>query len=171
MNLIYNPVRKTLGSTENVNWYTDLKSNISNIFSTNNDSSLFGTINNMINDVNSTIDTVTKSFESSGLIENIMSISGNINEISNNISNIINNNTNLSTEDKTVLLKLQKAINDGTLVKQLPQNANPLDYQMITINNQIFYIKKNKTKQYIIYAVIGLVIFSLILVIAKRGKK
>lgn len=170
MNLVYNPVRKTLGSTENVNWYTDLKSNVSNIFS-NNENSLFSTINNMINDVNSTIDTVTKSFESSGLIENIMSISGNINEISNNISNIVNNNTNLSVEDKTVLIKLQKAINDGTLVKQLPQNANPLDYQMITINNQVFYIKKNKTKQYIIYAVVGLVIFSLILVIAKRGKK
>lgn len=169
--LIYNPVKKTLGSTENTNWYVDLKSNISNIFSTQDENSLFGTINNMINGVNSTINTVTKSFESSGLIENIMSISGNINEISNNISNIVNNNTNLSVEDKTALVKLQKAINDGTLVKQIPQNANPLDYQMITINNQIFYIKKNKTMQYVVYAVIGLLIFSLILVIAKRGKK
>lgn len=168
--LIYNPVKKTLGSTENQNWYTDLKSNVSNIFSSN-ENSLFSAINNMINDVNSTIDTVTKSLDSSGLIENIMSISGNINEISNNISNIVNNNTNLSVEDKTVLIKLQKAINDGTLVKQIPQNANPLDYQMVKVNNQIFYIKKNKTKQYIVYTVIGLAILGIFLILVKRGKK
>lgn len=168
---VYNPVKKTLGTTENQNWYTELKSSVSNIVSNQQDNSLLKSINNMINGVNSTIETVTKSFESSGLIENIMSISGNINEISYNISNIINNNTDLTTEDKTALIKLQQAINDGTLVKQMPLNANPLDYQMITINNQVFYIKKNKTRQYIVYAVIGLLVFSLILIIAKRGKK
>ena len=146
MNIVYNPVTKKLGSTENDNWYTDLKSNITGIFSDTKSNSLFSTINNLINDVNSTVDTVTKSIESSGLMENILSLSSNINEISSNINNIINNDTNLSYEDKTVLLKLQKAINDGTLVKQIPQNANPNDYQMITINNQVFYIKKNKTK-------------------------
>ena len=97
----------------------------------------------------------------------ILSVSNNVTEISNSISSILNNN-DISYEDKTVLLKLQKAIADGTLVKQLPANANINDYQMIKINNTIFYIKKDKTKQYIIYGVIGLVIISIILMIAKK---
>lgn len=171
MHLIYNPVTKSLGSTENQNWYTELKSNISSVFSTE-ENSLVSTFNNALNDVNSTINTITQSIESSGLIENILSLTGNINDISNNISNIINNDTNLSQQDKTVLIKLQQAINDGTLVKQIPLNANPNDYQMIKINNSIYYIKKNKTKQYIMYGVIGFVILVIIFSLTKkRGQK
>lgn len=167
MTLIYNPVSKKLGSTDNNNWYNDLKSNISSMFSTDNDSSFISEINNIFNGVNSTVDTIKQTIESSGLLENILSVSNNVTEISNSISNILNNNE-ISYEDKTILLKLQKAIADGTLVKQLPANANINDYQMIKINNTIFYIKKDKTKQYIIYGVIGLVIISIILMIAKK---
>lgn len=167
MNLIYNPVSKRLGSTDNSNWYNDLKSNISSIFSTENNNSIVSEINNIFNGVNSTVDTIKKTIESSGLLENILSVSNNVTDISNSISSIINN-TEISYEDKTVLLKLQKAIADGTLVKQLPANANINDYQMIKINNTIFYIKKDKTKQYIIYGVIGFVLISIILMIAKK---
>lgn len=168
-NLIYNPVSKKLGTTENTNWYTDLKSNITSIFVSSDEKSVTSSINNAINDINSTINTITKSFESSGLIENIMSISSDINTISANISNIINNE-NLSYEDKTILLKLQKAIDDGTLVKQLPANANINDYQMITINNNTFYIKKNKTKQYIIYGLAIVVVLSIIMFLLKKKR-
>lgn len=167
MNLIYNPVSKRLGSTDNSNWYNDLKSNISSMFSTENNNSIVSEINNIFNGVNSTVDTIKKTIESSGLLENILSVSNNVTDISNSISSIINN-TEISYEDKTVLLKLQKAIADGTLVKQLPANANINDYQMIKINNTIFYIKKDKTKQYIIYGVIGFVLISIILMIAKK---
>lgn len=167
MNLVYNPVTKKLGSTDNNNWYNDLKANISSMFSTDNDNSFISEINNIFNGVNSTVDTIKKTIESSGLLENILSVSNNVTEISNSISNILNNN-DISYEDKTVLLKLQKAIADGTLVKQLPANANINDYQMIKINNTIFYIKKDKTKQYIIYGIIGLVVISIILMIAKK---
>lgn len=167
MNLIYNPVSKKLGSTDNNNWYNDLKSNISSMFSTQNNNSIVSEINNIFNGVNSTVDTIKKTIESSGLLENILSVSNNVTDISNSISSIINN-TEISYEDKTVLLKLQKAIADGTLVKQLPANANINDYQMIKINNTIFYIKKDKTKQYIIYGIIGFVLISIILMIAKK---
>lgn len=167
MNLIYNPVSKRLGSTDNNNWYNDLKSNISSIFSTQSNNSIVSEINNIFNGVNSTVDTIKKTIESSGLLENILSVSNNVTDISNSISSILNN-SDISYEDKTVLLKLQKAIADGTLVKQLPANANINDYQMIKINNTIFYIKKDKTKQYIIYCVIGFVLISIILMIAKK---
>lgn len=169
MPLIYNARTKRLGSTDNNNWYTDLKSNISSIVSGDNNSGIISSITNLFNDVSSTVNTIEKSFESSGLINSILSLSNNINEISQNINNIINS-TDISYQDKTVLLKLQQAINEGTLVKTIPAGANINDYQAVTINNTVFYIKKNKTKQYIIYTVIGICLFSLIMILLKRKK-
>lgn len=153
--------------SENKNWYTDLKDSISNIFSS--DSSIVKDINNSINDISATVTTIEKSIESSGLINSILSMSNDINEISNNITNVINS-SDLTYKDKTTLLKLQQAINDGTLLKTLPLNADINDYQMITVNNSVFYIKKNKTKQYIIYGIVILLIVGVIISV-KRGKK
>lgn len=167
MNLVYNPVTKKLGSTENSNWYVDLKSDIKNIFS-DNEGGILSQINNLFNDVTTTVNDIKTAIDSSGIVDSVMSVSNTIQDVNNNITNILSNPT-LSVEDKTALIKLQKAISEGTLLKSLPLNANINDYQMITINNNVFYIKKNKTKQYIMYAIIILAILGVIIAL-KRGK-
>ena len=166
MAYIYNPITKNLGSTDDSNWYVNLKSDISDYY--NKKESVFSELANIFNDVNSTVNDIKTVIDSSGISESIISVSNSIEDLQSNINNLINSTT-LSSKDKTALIKLQSAINNGTLLKSLPVGANINDYQMVTINNNVFYIKKNKTKQYIIYAII--LISAIILVATIYGGK